>query len=141
MWDLRFYFSSERNLSPGPGLNPRIVGPMASTVTITPPRRLVPTYLETDVYTSNLEVELTLFVMWSIGKPFWDTVTIADLLAWVQMSRSIKQMCRLQLDMGSLNYRLGGSCGHSPGSTDKLQRVFLFLNLEAAYFQYYDPPT
>jgi hypothetical protein len=31
MWNLRFCFLSERNPSPGPGLNPRIVGPMAST--------------------------------------------------------------------------------------------------------------
>jgi hypothetical protein len=48
-WDLRLYFPSEgrcaadfialTNPSPRPGLNPRPLGPVASTPTTTPPRR------------------------------------------------------------------------------------------------------
>jgi hypothetical protein len=51
--DLRLYFPSEcvlrifvalKNPSPRPGLNPRPLGPVASTLTTTPPRRLNESY-------------------------------------------------------------------------------------------------
>jgi hypothetical protein len=39
------FLSPLKNPSPRPGLNPRPLGPVASTLTTTPPRRLLPSYV------------------------------------------------------------------------------------------------